>query len=70
MKITELLEDNISDFLARSRDPLRRHPGNDRSDAELLKFHKDSLANLGADSYKSHRAYHERWIRKLEKRMK
>lgn len=70
MKTFELFEDDIYNFLARSRDPLRRHPGNDKSDAELLKFHKDELAKLGADSYKSHRAYHEKWIRKLQKRMK
>ena len=47
-----------------------RDGGNEATDAELIKHHKNKLAELKHDAPKSHREYHERYIRKLEKRNK
>lgn len=65
MKLSELLED--SDF--RKYDPFRtKNTGTPMSDDELIKFHERKLAELGPDAPKSHRTYHEKYIRLLKKR--
>jgi hypothetical protein len=68
MKLHELFEGgSISDFLAQARDPLRRHPGNEPSNADKLAFYKKKLAELSPTAPKSHRAEIERQIKRLSK---
>jgi hypothetical protein len=50
-------------------DPFRKmNTGTPQSDDELIKFHQDRLAAMGPNAPKTHREYHERWIRKLTRR--
>lgn len=59
-------EGSLEDFL----DPFKRramNTGTPPSNEELIKHHRDQIAKLGPNAYKSHIAYHEKEIRKLQR---
>ncbi len=53
-------------------DPMRRHPGNEPSDSEKLKYYQEKLADLKAnpDSYKTHVRDAELMIRRYSRKVK
>lgn len=62
-------EGSLDDFL----DPFKRratNTGTPPSKEALIKYHKDQIAKLGPNAYKSHIAYHERELRKLQSSVK
>lgn len=59
-------EGSLEDFL----DPFKRramNTGTPPSNEELIKHHRNQIAKLGPNAYKSHIAYHEKEIRKLQR---
>ena len=67
------LKDILESYNEYGEDPLRKaNTGTPQSAKELIAFHQGKLDKLKSSEnpYKSHIAYHERWIRKLERRLK